>query len=71
MPPGRVLRLPDKAIQHSVSPLDAKPTLAQDIETLRRLIDDLLDENLPPDDVALLAATKLLNEKLECLRAST
>jgi len=54
-----------------MSPLEAKPTLAQDITSLRRLIDQLLDENLPPDDVALLAATELLNEKLESVRAST
>ena len=51
--------------------LDSQSTLAQNITTLRGLIDQLLDDNLPPDDVALVAATELLNEKLESLRAST
>ena len=51
--------------------LQAQPTLARDITTLRRLIDQLLDDNLPPDDLALIAATELLNEKLESLRASS
>jgi hypothetical protein len=51
--------------------LDSQLTLAQDITTLRGLIDQLLDDELPPDDLALVAATKLLNEKLESLRASS
>jgi hypothetical protein len=51
--------------------LDSQLTLAQDITTLRRLIDQLLDDELPRDDLALVAATKLLNEKLERLRASS
>jgi hypothetical protein len=54
-----------------MAPLEAQPTLAHDITTLRRLIDLLLDDNLPPDDVGLIAATELLNEKLESLRALT
>ena len=54
-----------------MAPLDAQRTLAQDITTLRRLIDQLLDDNVAPDDVGLVAATELLNEKLESLRAST
>lgn len=69
MPPDRVLRLPNKAIHHSMAALDAQRTLAQDIATLRGLIDQLLDDHLPPDDLALVAATELLNEKLESLRA--
>ena len=51
--------------------LDSQSTLAQDITTLRGLIDQLLDDELPPGDLALVAATKLLNEKLERLRASS
>lgn len=51
--------------------LEEEKALADDITTLRGLIDRLLDSALPPDDLALVAATMLLNEKLETLQAST
>ena len=51
--------------------LDEKVAVARDITTLRGLIDRFRDAGLPPDDLALVAATMLLNEKLESLRAST
>jgi hypothetical protein len=53
-----------------MAPLDAQRTLAQDIATLRGLIDQLLDDHIPPEDPALLAATELLNEKLQRFGAS-
>ncbi len=43
--------------------------LARDVTTLRGLIDRLQDDGLPPDDLALVAATTLLNEKLASLGA--
>ncbi len=51
--------------------LDEEVALARDITTLRGLIDRLLDGGFPPDDPGLVAATMLLNEKLETLQAST
>ena len=51
--------------------LEEERALARDITTLRGLIDRLLDDGLPPDDLALVAATMLLNEKLETLQAFT
>jgi len=50
--------------------LDEEVALARDITTLRGLIDRLLDERRPPDDLAFVAATMLLNEKLESLQTS-
>ncbi len=51
--------------------LEEEVALARDITTLRGLIDCLLDNGLPPDDLGLVAATMLLNEKLENLQAFT
>ncbi len=51
--------------------LDEEVALAHDITMLRGLIDRLRDDGLPPDDLGLVAATMLLNEKLESLQAST
>lgn len=48
--------------------LDEEVALARDITTLRKLIDRLLDDGRPPDDLGLAAATMLLNEKLESSR---
>ena len=51
--------------------LDEEVALAHDITTLRGLIDRLRDDGLPPDDLGLVAATMLLDEKLEALQVST
>ena len=51
--------------------LEEELALARDITTLRGLIDRFLDDGLPPDDLVLVAATMLLNEKLGSLQAST
>ncbi len=51
--------------------LDEEVALAHDITMLRGLIDRLRDDGLPPDDLGLVAATMLLDEKLETLKAST
>jgi len=51
--------------------LHEEMALAHEIKTLRGLIDRLRDGGVPPDDPAFVAATLLLNEKLESLQAST
>jgi hypothetical protein len=51
--------------------LHEEVALAHEIEMLRGLIDRLQDGGVPPDDPALVAATMLLNERLESPQAST
>ncbi len=68
---SEVWRVRDRAIRDGMARLDEEVALARDITTLRGLIDRLLDGGLPPDDLGLVAATMLLNEKLETLQAST
>ena len=43
---------------------NAEASLARDIETLRALIDRLLDKGFDDRDPLLLAATQVLNQKL-------
>jgi hypothetical protein len=44
--------------------LDEEVVLAHDIAALRELIDRLLDQGRQPEDVVLVAASLVLNEKL-------